>query len=56
MVLNPLSIIVTQNKLNSDNYVDWKCNLDILFTTEKHKWVLNIEYTSSPKVMSSMKN
>ena len=37
MTLNLLSTFFTQNKLDSYNYVDWKCNLDIMLMTSKHK-------------------
>ena len=37
---SPLAMILTQNKLTGENYVDWKCNLDIVFTAESHKIVL----------------
>ena len=40
MSLNPLSTILSSNKLEGDNYVDWKRNLDIVLTVDKHKWVL----------------
>ena len=33
MTLNHLSIILTQNKLDGFNYVDWKLNLDIELMT-----------------------
>ena len=38
MSLNPLSTILSSNKLETENYVDWKHNLDIILS--KHKWVL----------------
>ncbi|KAL6346158.1 hypothetical protein AAG906_027888 [Vitis piasezkii] len=37
---NPLANILTQNKLEGPNYVDWKRNLDI-FLLEEYKFVLN---------------
>ena len=36
----PLAMILTQNKLTGENYVDWKRNLDIVLTAENHKMVL----------------
>ena len=33
-------MILTQNKLTGENYVDWKRNLDIVLTAENHKMVL----------------
>ena len=38
---SPLVAILNQNKLTGSNYVDWKRNLDIVLTTEEHKYVLN---------------
>ena len=38
---SPLITILNQNKLTGSNYVDWKINLDIVFTAEEHKFVLN---------------
>ena len=40
MSLNPLSTILSSNKLKTKSYVDWKRNLDIVLTVNKHKWVL----------------
>ena len=37
---SPLVTILNQNKLTGSNYVDWKRNLDIVLTTEEHKYVL----------------
>ena len=37
---SPLVTILNQNKLTRSNYVDWKRNLDIVLTAEKHKYVL----------------
>ena len=53
MTLNLLSTIFTKNKLNGDNYVDWKCNLDIVLKTKKHNWVLDIECRTSPRISFS---
>ncbi|KAG8634407.1 hypothetical protein MANES_17G029910v8 [Manihot esculenta] len=38
---NLLANILTQNKLEGPNYVDWKTNLDILLTAEEYKFVLS---------------
>ena len=38
---SPLVVILNQNKLIGSNYVDWKRNLDIVLTIEKHKYVLS---------------
>ena len=40
MSFNPLLVILSQNKLISENFTDWKCNLNIVLTSEKHKFVL----------------
>ena len=40
MSFNPLSVILSQNKLIDENFTDWKCNLNIVLTSEKHKFVL----------------
>ena len=40
MSLNHLSTILSSNKLENENYVDSKRNLDIILTVNKHKWVL----------------
>ena len=37
---SPLIAILNQNKLIRSNYVDWKRNLDIVYTIEGHKYVL----------------
>ena len=37
---SPLAMILTQNKLMGENYVDWKRNLDIVLAAENHKIVL----------------
>ncbi|XP_075112255.1 uncharacterized protein LOC142182160 [Nicotiana tabacum] len=40
IVFNPLTVILTQNKLEGPNYVDWKRNLDIVLIVEEYKFVL----------------
>ncbi|KAL5556122.1 hypothetical protein UlMin_038358 [Ulmus minor] len=40
MSFNPLSVILSQNKLIGENFTDWKRNLNIVLTSEKHKFVL----------------
>ena len=37
---NSLSFILSSNKLEKENYIDSKRNLDIIPTVNKHKWVL----------------
>ena len=56
MALNPLFTLLTQNKLDSDNYVDWKSNLDIVLTVDKHKWVLFTPCLTASTVESLMNN
>ena len=52
---NPLSAILNQNKLNGQNYVDWKRNLDIVLTAEGYKYVLITLKLSEPIPDSSQK-
>ena len=40
MSFNPLSVILSQNKLTGENFTDWKRNLNIVLTYEKHKFTL----------------
>ena len=40
MSFNPLSVILSQNKLIGENFTDWKRNLNIVLTSERHKFVL----------------
>ena len=40
MSFNLLSLILSQNKLTGENFIDWKRNLNIVLTYEKHKFVL----------------
>ncbi|KAL5570983.1 hypothetical protein UlMin_020580 [Ulmus minor] len=40
MAQSSLSSILNQNKLTGDNFVDWKRNLLIILSFEKHKYVL----------------
>ena len=37
---NPLSVILKENKLTGPNYIDWKCNLNLVLTVEGYKFVL----------------
>ena len=46
---NPLSIILSQNKLTGPNYVDWKRNLDIVLTAEGFKYVLTFDSPGLPE-------
>ncbi|KAL5579928.1 hypothetical protein UlMin_012370 [Ulmus minor] len=40
MSFNPLSVILSQNKLIDENFTDWKHNLNIVLTSEKYNFVL----------------
>ncbi|KAL5563595.1 hypothetical protein UlMin_033342 [Ulmus minor] len=40
MSFNPLSVTLSQNKLTGENFTNWKHNLNIVPTSEKHKLVL----------------
>ena len=50
---NPLSAILNQNKLNGNNYIDWKRNLDIVLTAEGYKFVLTNPKPSEPEPEAS---
>ena len=39
MSFNSLSVILSQKKLIGENFIDWKRNLNIVLTYEKHKFV-----------------
>ena len=41
---NPIATILTQNKLIENNFIDWKCNLDIVLTVEDHAYILTIPF------------
>ena len=45
---SPLAMILTQNKLTGENYVDWKRNLDIVLTAENHKMALTTPCPMDP--------
>ena len=45
---NPLAVILKENKLTGENYVEWKRNLDIVLTAEGHKFVLSQECPLQP--------
>ena len=44
----PLATILTQNKLTENNYVEWKCNLDIVLTAEDNIYVLSTPCPPEP--------
>ena len=48
MSISPLSTILSTNKLTGENFVDWKRNLDIVLTVEKHKYVLTTPCPPEP--------
>ena len=50
---NPFFTILNQNKLTGPNYVDWKRNMDIVFTAEGHKFVLTQHCPNEPVTESS---
>ncbi|KAL5577687.1 hypothetical protein UlMin_019386 [Ulmus minor] len=57
MSQNSLSSILNQNKLIGDNFTDWKRNLLIVLSFEKHKYVLEKDCPPVPKEnASSMKS
>ena len=39
MSYNPITLILTNNKLTRPNYVDWKTNLEIVLMIKHLKWV-----------------
>ncbi|XP_019237072.1 PREDICTED: uncharacterized protein LOC109217295 [Nicotiana attenuata] len=48
IAFNPLTTILTQNKLEGSNYVDWKRNLDIVLIAEEYKFVLDEVFPEKP--------
>ncbi|XP_019255051.1 PREDICTED: uncharacterized protein LOC109233626 [Nicotiana attenuata] len=56
-VFNPLNDILTQNKLEGPNYVDWKRNLDIVLIVEEvSPWSLLMTFRKNLKVMFGDQN
>ena len=53
MAQGSLSSILNQNKLTGDNFADWKRNLLIVLSFEKHKYVLEKECPPVPKENAS---
>ncbi|KAL5539680.1 hypothetical protein UlMin_045094 [Ulmus minor] len=53
MAQGSLSSILNQNKLTGDNFVDWKRNLLIILSFEKHKYVLEKDCPPVPKENAS---
>ena len=45
---SPLTTILTQSKLTGNNYVEWKCNLDIVLTAEDHIYVFSTPCPPEP--------
>ncbi|XP_073045616.1 uncharacterized protein [Primulina eburnea] len=54
MTENSLSMILTNNQLLGEKYIDWKRNLLIVLTAEKHKFVLNKPCPSVPTAESTV--
>ncbi|KAI3471446.1 hypothetical protein Pfo_031193, partial [Paulownia fortunei] len=50
---NSLSMILAKNQLVGENYIDWKRNLMIVLTAEKHKFVLTEPCPAIPTVEST---
>ncbi|XP_073133349.1 uncharacterized protein [Henckelia pumila] len=48
-----LSMLLTNNQLVGENYIDWKRNLIIVLTAEKHKYVLTEQCPSMPTAEST---
>ncbi|KAL5565522.1 hypothetical protein UlMin_028686 [Ulmus minor] len=53
MAQDCLSSILNQNKLTGDNFADWKRNLLIVLSFEKHKYVLEKDCPPVPKENTS---
>ncbi len=53
MSMSPLATILSSNKLTGENYVDWKRNLDIVLTIDKHKYVLTTPCPFEPSADST---
>ncbi|KAL5555354.1 hypothetical protein UlMin_037590 [Ulmus minor] len=53
MAQGSLSSILNQNKLIGDNFIDWKRNLLIVLSFEKHKYVLEKDCPPVPKENAS---
>ena len=51
---SPLVAILNQNKLTGSNNVDWKRNLNIVLTTEEHKYVLSQPCPNFPSLDASL--
>ena len=45
---SPLAIILTQNKLTRNNFIDWKRNLDIVLTAKDHAYILTTPCPEEP--------
>ncbi|XP_024016971.1 uncharacterized protein LOC112090284 [Morus notabilis] len=55
MSLSPIVQILSTSKLVGENYVDWKCNLYIMLTVDKHKHVLTTPCPLEPIEESTQK-
>ena len=54
MSLNPLSAILKENKLEGQNYIEWKQNLDIVLTADEYKFVLTTPRPPVPAANASV--
>ena len=45
---NPIAMILSQNKLTVENFIDWKRKLNIVIMTEKYKFILMDECPPEP--------
>ncbi|XP_019264126.1 PREDICTED: uncharacterized protein LOC109241798 [Nicotiana attenuata] len=52
---NTLTAILTQNKLEGLNYVDWKRNLEIVLIAEEYKFVLDESMESAYDILENLK-
>ena len=48
MSSNPIIALLANEKLNGDNYVKWKSNINIVLICENQKFVLTEECPQSP--------
>ena len=49
MATNPFLSMLTECKLNLENFKDWKSNLLMVLAVEKHKYVLDTPCPQRPK-------
>ena len=51
---NPLSVILKENKLTGTNYINWKCNPNLILTVEECNFVLTDLCSPVPDSISSL--